>query len=265
MSSRRASPRAKHRARAERAEAGSPDRSNFVRKIGNDPHFRWRGSEVSRIEAISDAVFGMALALLGVPIFELGKFVGGGEQVDLAKVLLHLPAFGASFALLATIWYSHHLIFRRYNLSDTRSNTLNALLLALVVFFVLPLRYLFTLTTSDMLQWADLIDEPLIGIAPNSGRSLVLTFSLAFFGISGVFALLYANALRLRVDLELDASEVRQTRLRIALHATHMAIAVLSILLAYGVQSRWGGYVYLLVVPLRVHNWKQTHGGGQAG
>ena len=39
-------------------------KSAVERKIGNKEGFRWRGEEITRIEGLSDAVFGFAVALL---------------------------------------------------------------------------------------------------------------------------------------------------------------------------------------------------------
>ena len=45
-------------------------REKFVeRSVGSSMGFRWRSHEISRIEGLSDAVFGFAVTLLVVSLF----------------------------------------------------------------------------------------------------------------------------------------------------------------------------------------------------
>ena len=84
----------------------------MIRKLLSQPHntnptqFRWRSSEVSRLEELSDAVIGFALTLLVVSL----------EVPQTFDELLHtingFPAFGLCFALLIVIWYEHYIFFQ---------------------------------------------------------------------------------------------------------------------------------------------------------
>ncbi|MFK8011855.1 MAG: hypothetical protein AB8B80_07430 [Marinicellaceae bacterium] len=46
----------------------------YSKKLGADPHFRWRGGEMSRIEAISDGVFAITITLLIVSTANSDRF-----------------------------------------------------------------------------------------------------------------------------------------------------------------------------------------------
>ncbi len=71
-----------------------------------DGDFRWRGDGVSRIEGLSDAVFGFALTLLVVSLEVPATFD------NLAAMMLGLPAFAITFTLLILIWSAHYRFFR---------------------------------------------------------------------------------------------------------------------------------------------------------
>jgi hypothetical protein len=95
-----------------------------------DGAFRWRGDGVSRIEGLSDAVFGFAITLLVVSL-------GVPKSFDeLVRMIAGFPAFVAAAGLLVMVWLAQYRFFRRYGLEDARTIFLNVVLLCLVVFFV---------------------------------------------------------------------------------------------------------------------------------
>src|SRR5215471_17853299 len=95
-----------------------------------DTLFHWRGSEVTRLEGFSDAVFGFALTLLVVSL-EVPK-----SFHELMQSMRGFPAFGICFVFLVKVWFDHYHFFRRYGLQDTWCVTLNAALLFFVLFYV---------------------------------------------------------------------------------------------------------------------------------
>src|SRR2546423_5465087 len=107
------------------------------KKLGAREGFHWRGEDITRIEGLSDAVFGFAIALLIVST-EVPK-----TYQELMLTLKGFFAFAVCFTLLMGIWYKHYLYFRRYNLEDMTSVVLSMVLLFLVLFFTYPLKYLF--------------------------------------------------------------------------------------------------------------------------
>ncbi|HEY5445470.1 MAG TPA: TMEM175 family protein, partial [Pyrinomonadaceae bacterium] len=112
------------------------------KKIGKHTSFRLRSEEISRIEGLSDAVFGFAITLLVVSL-EVPKTFN-----ELATAMSGFGAFAISFALLFLVWYNQHKFFRRYGLQDTVTIVLNAILLFVVLFYVYPLKFLFTFLVS---------------------------------------------------------------------------------------------------------------------
>src|SRR5260221_7917282 len=110
-----------------------------IRNLLAEKNFRWRGHEISRIEGFSDAVFGFAVTLLVVSL-EVPKTFN-----ELKEAMLGFPAFGICFTLLLLVWRTHVHFFRRYGLQTASASALNAALLFLVLFYVYPLKFLFTM------------------------------------------------------------------------------------------------------------------------
>src|SRR5208282_4940754 len=96
----------------------------------DDGGFRLRGQELSRVEALSDVVFGFALTLLGVSA-EVPKTFD-----QLLVIMREFPAFAICFAILISLWHDHYRFFRRYGLQDRRTIFLNGLLLFIVILYV---------------------------------------------------------------------------------------------------------------------------------
>src|SRR5947209_6323758 len=109
------------------------------------PGFRLRGSEVTRLESFSDAVFGFALTLLVVSLDVPKSFE------DLFAAMRGFPSFAVCFLFLALIWNGHYKFCRRFGLHDSLTRFLTCLLLFLVLFYVYPLKFLFNLSITGML------------------------------------------------------------------------------------------------------------------
>ena len=110
-----------------------------------DHGFRWRGTEISRIEGLSDAVFAFAVTLLVVSLEAPKTFA------DLTRLMHGFVSFGVCFALLLLmIWHAQYIYVRRYALDDKTSFLLNAMLLFVVAFYVYPLKFLLTVFTNDI-------------------------------------------------------------------------------------------------------------------
>ena len=106
--------------------------------------FRWRGTETTRLEGFSDAVFAFAITLLVVSLQVPNNFS------ELQKLMQGFIAFGISFTLLVMIWHSHYTFFRQYALQDTKIIVLNSVLLFVVLFYIYPLKFLFTFLINQL-------------------------------------------------------------------------------------------------------------------
>src|SRR3954447_3438580 len=109
-----------------------------------EPHFRWRGGEITRLEAFSDAVFAFAVTLLVVSLEVPHTFE------ELLDAMRGFAAFALCFGMLSQVWFHHYRYFRRYGLQDTVTVVLNGVLLFVVLFYVYPLKFLFTMLVGQM-------------------------------------------------------------------------------------------------------------------
>lgn len=212
-----------------------------------EAHFRWRGTEVSRVEGLTDAVFGFAVTLLVVALEVPRTFEG------LLNVVRGFPAFVICFALLMMFWNAHFRYHRRYGLEDTFTRFITMCILVLVLFFVYPLKYLFSMITVHALHLG-LKDVPTLDTAMQ-GDVLYLIYGAGFAGVWGLYALLYWHALRKRKELDLDENEVLLTRSSLYANFIYVGVCLVSIAMAFTMTDpAWPGLVYWLLGPLQAFN-----------
>jgi uncharacterized membrane protein len=227
------------------AQGGLRERLPLAPKL--EPHFRWRGNEVSRVEGFTDAVFAFAVTLLVVALEGPHDFQG------LMDVVRSLPAFVICFALLMTFWNAHFRYHRRYGMEDWFSRVMTMAILVLVLFFVYPLKFLFTMLTVSLFH-LDLQHAPHLENAQQADV-LYLIYGLGFAGIWSLYAVLYWHALRRREELQLNEAEVIQTRAVLAENFIYVGVCLLSVLLALTTDlAALPGLVYFLLGPLQTLN-----------
>jgi hypothetical protein len=224
------------------------------REIGHSAEFRWRSHEISRIEGLSDAVFAFAVTLLVVSL-EVPK-----TFTELAATMRGFSAFAISFALLFVIWFNQYKFFRRYGLQDNLTIFLNAVLLFVVLFYVYPLKFLFSYLANEFMgghgevRLANGIIEAMV--EGNQLATLMVIFGVGYVAVFGVFTLLHLHAFRKRAALVLNEVERFDTRVSAQESALNCAVGLLSICTAVfgGRYSRLAGPEYMLIgVVMTVH------------
>jgi uncharacterized membrane protein len=226
------------------------------KKVGKSTKFRWRSHEISRIEGLSDAVFAFAVTLLVVSL-EVPK-----TFTELMETMRGFGAFTISFSLLMVVWYNQYKFFRRYGLQDTYTVLLNAALLFVVLFYVYPLKFLFTWLLSSWLGGAVShlpgggVTEPMVG-GREQMATLMIIFGVGYVAVFTVFVLLYLHAYRQRSALDLNRLEVFDTRNDIQECALNASIGLLSIGVVFFGGPGFagiGGMIYLLIgVVMTIH------------
>jgi uncharacterized membrane protein len=216
--------------------------------------FRLRGLGVTRVEALSDVVFGFALTLVGVSLSVPRTF----EQ--LLEALREFPAFALCFGVLILLWHDHYRFFRRYGLEDGRTIFLNSLLLSVVILYVYPLKFLLSLlvtiwtTTGDPM--ARLADGKLVlMISWDQSKWITFIFGVGYAAVYALLALLYTHAYQLREELRLNSLETFETRERITryllLSGIGLAAAASSLALG-GHGGSLAGWIFLLIPVVRI-------------
>ena len=226
------------------------------KRIGDNKQFRWRSHEVSRTEGLSDAVFGFAITLLVVSL-EVPK-----TYAELMQTMRGFGAFAISFTLLFIVWYNQYKFFHRYGLQDNTTMLLNAVLLFVILFYVYPLKFVFTLLANLFTGGGasfTLPDGSVGHMVENNAQvaRLMLIFGAGYVAVFGVFTLLYWHAYRKRAELDLNELEVFDTRVDVQESALNVAIGTLSVAIAGLGGANWGGvagFTYMLCpIVLSIH------------
>src|SRR6476620_11718238 len=140
-----------------------------------DRGFRWRGTEISRIEGLSDAVFAFAITLLVVSL-EVPKTFAA-----LREMMHGFFGFGLCFVILLLIWHAQYIYFRRYALDDGPSFVLNAALLFVVAFYIYPLKFLFTTLVNQITRYQPVENGvPVPWMTRDEWSQLMLIYGIGF-------------------------------------------------------------------------------------
>lgn len=177
----------------------------------------FRNREISRLEGLSDAVFGFAITLLIVSL-EVPKTSG-----ELIETMRGFVAFAFTFLMLFSIWHKQFTFFRRYGLEDSVAIALNGALLFVVLFFVYPLKFLSNWLVGRVMggtKYVVVANGELERIVkPEHMPWLFAIYGLGFAAVFTVFALLYRHALTKRDELGLTELEVFETKHSVRLYS----------------------------------------------
>lgn len=233
---------ARARMAREKSHAGesAPEHFPLEHKRGllPDKFFRWRAGEITRLEAFCDVVFGFALTLLVVSL-EVPR-----NYAELMEAMRGFVPFAVCFAQLVMIWRGHYLFSRRYGLEDSYTVFLNIALLFVVLFYVYPLKFVFTFLFMQIMR------EPGANALTNPQASVVMRiYALGFAAVFFLFGLMYAHAYKLRRALGLNPAEEQETRNSMQENALMVAIGAASFAAAY-YRSDFAGWIYILIGPL---------------
>lgn len=219
-----------------------------------NPRFLYRGENPDRLDGLTDAVFGIAITLL---IFNLSNPNSYSDLVSFTKTL---PAFMISISFLMLIWREHVNFSRLYGLNDGTVISLNVLYIALVIFYVYPLRF-WTLFLTNLIFNTDLQ----LNIQGDQVPDLMAFYGFLAFGLYFTMLLLYFRVQRIRIKLRLNAAEVLHTRLQVWRLVIMCGVPLLSILVIFLLRnwsvagaSFFGGLTYILYTPLMMF-WSKNY------
>src|SRR5579872_2018757 len=206
--------------------------------ILQEKYFRWRAGEITRLEAFCDVVFGFAITLLVVSLEVPHSYA------ELMADLRGFLPFAACFAQLIMIWRAHYRFSRRFGLEDDYTVFLNTILLFLVLFYVYPLKFVFT----TLFLEATGGDVP-GGLGWHEGSVLMRFYGAAFSSVFLLFVFMYAHAYKLRAQLSLNPVEILETRFAIQENILLTLIGLTSFGIAFK-SPQWAGWFFLLIGPL---------------
>jgi len=234
----------------------------FSKRAPADPDFRWRGGDMSRVEALSDGVFALTITLLVVSATAPRSFY------DLWLMVRDLPAFVLSLAIIMAAWHTHYSYFRRYGLEDTQTIILNSVFLFLIMFFAYPLKFLCTFlwlliigedtqvlfVIPDIAQGLTFFGTDIFSSALGQRVAMIYLYGFGLLGVYATLSLMHYRAYTLRDVLELDELEVVITESEIFKHTLTTVIAAASLLVLF-LTSNPGiaGVVYFLLPVLHAY------------
>lgn len=156
--------------------------------------FRNRAHEVSRIEAFSDVIFGFAMTLLVVSL-EAPK-----SYEELMEMMRGMLPFAFCFAIFIDIWFKHHNFFKRYALHDNVVLGLNTALLFVMLYYVYPLKFMFTIV-------ADEITGHTTRMQHGNASVLFAIYGVGFAAVFWIISAMYWRAYARRDHLRLNDVE----------------------------------------------------------
>lgn len=205
---------------------------------------RQRGVEMTRLETFCDAAFAFAVTLL---------VIGDGIPRSYNELILALkgvPAFAASFAAIASFWWSHRTWSRRYGLEDSITTVISLGMVFIMLVYVYPLKMVF----SAFAYWASGGWCPAEFTLADAGEMLgiFVIYGLGFAAQTGMLALLHLRVLKAGDALGLNEVERIRTRQgavqNLVLGATGVLSAVWAMTTPAAV-SMFAGFCYM-TLPL---------------
>ena len=214
--------------------------------------FRLRGlGEVSRVEALSDGVIAFAITLLVVSLEVPRTFD------ELLVTMRGFLAFAITFAMLFHVWIVQYKFFRRYGLNDNFTIWMTALLLFVVLFYVYPLKFVWTFIVNALLGLGTTVETSAGRVEPvvrgEQVPTMLAVYGLGFAAVFAIFSLLYLHAHRKRRALELSELESFDTISSFQENALMSLIGALSAAIALTRSPRYmtfSGMSYWLIAPV---------------
>ncbi|MBI2730566.1 MAG: DUF1211 domain-containing protein [Sphingobacteriales bacterium] len=213
--------------------------------------FRHRNKEVLRIEALSDAVFGFSVSLL-VASLEVPQTFN-----ELKLIIKGALPFFATVSMLFLFWYQQYIFFRHYGLADKTTIVLNLFYLAIILFYVYPLKFLFSVLLTSLTGinlFPKAIEKGLMVMTQTEFPQLVILFSTGYGIIWLLIFLMYKRALHFSKKLELTEYELLFTRKEKRGAMLNACIGLLAFLFALAGWVQLSGITYLFIPAVLIIN-----------
>ena len=215
-------------------------------KIRGDNNFTtWRGGDVSRLEALTDAVFAIAITLL-IVAHDVPR-----DYEHFRSVMWGFCGFGVTFFALIAIWYNTFKFHRRFGMEDGYTIFLSTVLIFVVLFYIYPLKFMAQIIINMMILKNSLGVEFDVGFVGKVDTShLFIVYGIGAFFIWFILGLMYLHAYNKREILELDNNELLITTNAIVANFIVSFVAIISIILIIIKMEYLSGWIYFSISPL---------------
>ena len=215
-------------------------------KIRGDKNFTtWRGGDISRLEALTDAVFAIAITLL-IVTHDVPR-----DYEHFRSVMWGFCGFAVTFFALIGIWYSTFTFHRRFGMEDGYTIFLSAALIFVVLFYIYPLKFMAQIIINLMVLKNGFGVEFDVGFVGTIDVShLFIVYGIGAFFIWFILGLMYLHAYNKREVLELDNNELLITTNSIVANFIVSFVAIISIILIIIKMEYLSGWIYISISPL---------------
>ncbi|MEM6412911.1 MAG: TMEM175 family protein [Pseudomonadota bacterium] len=224
-------------------------RQSLTEQLDHDPDFHWRGTQVTRIENLSDIVFALAFSMMVTASNTPFTFEG------IKTYLVSLPPIAIAFGFMLGTWNRHFLFFRRYGLADNNIVWLNAMLLLTILSIALPMRFIFESLYAWILGLFG-ISEVMENIGVQSYREageIIAYFGVIYAVLNVIQAQMYARALVKTNVLQLN--ELERAYTVSAVWASRFAVALGLVTAAIAYFTVVGPFAGFLINLTALGNW----------
>jgi len=215
--------------------------------------FRYRGEDGGRLEAISDSVFALAIALLLISTSAPEKFE------DIVKFTYELLPFAFCISLIILIWHEHVVYFLRYGLRNPKIIFLNTIFLFIVLYYVYPLKFLTKMLSLPIMYFfsgnQQFLTDLTEMISSDQVGDLMIIYGVGAAMIFLTLAWMYQYAGKKHEELGLDQIERFDTRASMKSNLLMAAIPLLSVLITllfknFTYVGAYAGFSYFLYTPV---------------
>ena len=219
---------------------------NKLTKIRGDKYFTtWRGGDISRVEAITDAVFAIAITLLIVS-HDVPR-----DYVHFRSVMWSFCGFAVTFFVLIAIWYNTFKFHRRFGIEDGYTIFLSSILIFVVLYYIYPLKFMAQIIINMMILKNSFGIDFDIGFSGDiDAYHLFIIYGAGVFFIWLILGLMYLHAYNKKKVLELDNNELEITTNAIVANFIVSFVAAVSIMLTILDMGYLSGWIYFTISPL---------------
>ena len=225
----------------------------------SEQHWTMRGDSMTRMETFFAAACAFAVTMVVISVGSIPHTL-----TDLVAATKQIPAFVASFTVIAWIWHTHSVWSRRFGLEDTRTVVLSCVLILLILIYMYPLRIMMQALFAVI---SDSFFPSLIRFQSEwEVRFTFILFGVGFVLLSLNFVGLYWHAYRTQLALALTEFERYQTKTEIGVWLSCAGVCFAALCLSMALPINlidWAGYSYFLLLPLlnmykwlRVRSWQ---------
>ena len=201
---------------------------------------------LTRLEIFVDAAFAFAITMLVISVDDVPA-----SYDELLVALKGIPAFGASFALIMSVWWAHRRWSERYGSDDAAATIASLLLMFVVLVFVYPLKIVMLAFFSYLS--GDWLTAPGVTIGPVEMAHLFIIYGIGYTVTAGCLWFLYRRALARTGEAE--------ARAQVWSWGILATTALVSALWAAALPVQFGvfaGFIYVtLCVTMPLNSWWQ--------